>query len=1042
MWYYDYLNKKIGSEFMMKGRNYPYYSIDYMDCYEELSSIVHLFYVRAKTSMTMYEVEIKNNGENIYDSTCTCHQYKNYHKCEHIAACLWYYRGEIINKRKIDVYKESKDILDLFYEPTTNINVKERLNLELKINFYQNDINFRLSVGSKKLYVLNTPTKFNNFINAYYNGGDDVLGTKLTFNRNNYYFDEEDASIIDYLSSFESNNYYYSSDAFNINERDFNYIISHLSLDKIKINNNVLKNVIHDIPSSFKLTKNDSDDYELKISFKEGTNVLTDNFKYIFSDNNLYIVPDNYRKILSELAKREISSLVFSKKDVEKFSRGVLKNIKDKITIDENVDIKIDTKPSALIYLDIASNLTCKLNFKYGTTEINCFDDTKEIIRDYSYEEIVLQELVNSGFKIVKNKLLMKDLDSIGNFIENKLPDLTKTYNVYTSKKLDKISVIKKSNIKKNFSIGVSGIMSFDFNADNINAEELKDIFASLEAKKNYHKLKNGNILNLAENAELQDLNSLINDLELDPSNMSKSLEIPKYRALYIDSLRTHKYQDITTNNIFDEFVSNFNTYKELKIKFAKEDKEILRDYQKVGVRWLYTIYKCDLGGILADEMGLGKSIQTICFLKEVLKEKKNVKILIVCPTSLVYNWGKEFDKFGPELKYTTISDNKTKRTEILNSSDFNIFITSYGLLRNDIKEYQEKDFEVCIIDEAQYIKNYQAKMTIALKSIKARTRLALTGTPLENSVTELWSIFDFLMPGYLNSVKKFHEKYHISDVTKEDLERLESLNYQIKPFILRRKKSEVYKDLPDKIENNVYLELPDTQKKLYLSVLKETEKEINEIIEKEGFLKARFKILTLLTKLREICINPSVIYENYDGEAIKIEKLIEMIKDYVKENHKILIFSSFKRVLDLLKIKLDKEHITYYSIDGSVKGSERLPLVDKFNEDDTNCFLITLKSGGTGLNLTSADIVIHLDIWWNPQAENQATDRAHRIGQTKKVIVNKLITKGTIEERILELQTKKRILSDNLIEGNTNTENISALTEDELRNLLTFSED
>ena len=294
-------------------------------------------------------------------------------------------------------------------------------------------------------------------------------------------------------------------------------------------------------------------------------------------------------------------------------------------------------------------------------------------------------------------------------------------------------------------------------------------------------------------------------------------------------------------------------------------------------------------------------------------------------------------------------------------------------------------------------------------------------------------------MPGYLNSVEKFREKYHISDVTEEDLNKLSSLNYQIKPFILRRKKQDVVNDLPDKIENNIYLDLPDKQKKLYVSVLKETEEEIENMIATSGFASSRFKILQLLTKLRQICINPNVLYENYEGESIKTEKILEMIKNYIKEHHKILIFSSFKRVLDLLKEELTKEKISFYSIDGSTKGRDRLPLIDKFNTDNTSCFLLTLKSGGTGLNLTSADIVIHLDIWWNPQAENQATDRTHRIGQTKKVIVNKLITKGTIEERILELQDKKRILSENLIEGNTSS-TIETLTEEEIKKLLTYS--
>lgn len=1038
MKYYDFLTRVVGQDSIIKGRGFPPYLLNYIDSYEELKQFVHVFNVESASSDNFYDVEITNNGEDFYDAKCTCPQYKRVQTCKHIAACLMYYRYEMMSYKKIDVLKESKEILDMFYEPDKVLKVKEKLNLEINIDFYNNELNYKLYIGTTKMYTINSYSKFNNFLECYYNGGSYRFGAKLIYNRENYYFSDEDNDLIDYFASMERRHY----SNLELNESDLKYIIDKVDINKLKINGNNIKEIRYEIPTNFLLKKN-KNNYELTITDLEKYQFLSPSLKYVLYNSILYVMPENEKRIIQALASRDLASIIFPKKDLEKFSKGLLTKIKNKIDISDDItDIKINLKPSGKLYLDIGNSLTCKVKLAYGSDEIDFFEDSKEIIRDNEYEMELIQNLINSGFKLENKKIKMEDIDSIGYFLEEGINDLSTKYEIFTSKKIDNTTLIKKSRITKDFSIGTNGIMSFNFEIDNIDEEELKNIFASLESKKTYHKLKNGNIINLESDNELQELNSLFNDLEINKNNISTEIVIPKYRALYIDSLRNHKYQDITTNNSFEDFIKNFKEYQNSKIHLSKEDNNILRDYQKVGVRWMYALYKCDLGGILADEMGLGKSIQTICFIKEVLKEKKNAKILIVCPTSLVYNWEKEFAKFGNELKYTTISDLKSKRTSLISSNDYNIYITSYGLLRNDIEEYKKQDYEVCIIDEAQFIKNYQAKMTMALKEINAHTKLALTGTPLENSITELWSIFDFLMPGYLNSVKKFHEKYHISDVTKEDLEKLESLNYQIKPFILRRKKSEVSKDLPEKIENTIYLDLPESQKKLYLSVLKETEREINEEIESVGYKAAQFKILTLLTKLREICINPHVLYENYTGEAIKIDKIIEMVKDYAKENHKILIFSSFKRILDLLKDRLKEEHISFYSIDGSVKGKERLPLVDKFNEDDTTCFLITLKSGGTGLNLTSADIVIHLDIWWNPQTENQATDRAHRIGQTKNVIVNKLITKGTIEERILELQNKKKILSDNLIEGHSNGEMLSSLTESEVRELLAFSND
>ena len=288
----------------------------------------------------------------------------------------------------------------------------------------------------------------------------------------------------------------------------------------------------------------------------------------------------------------------------------------------------------------------------------------------------------------------------------------------------------------------------------------------------------------------------------------------------------------------------------------------------------------------------------------------------------------------------------------------------------------------------------------------------------------------------------KFKEKFGIKDFDDDSLEKIKELNYLIKPFILRRKKKDVSKELPDKVENNIYLELPDVQKALYVKELNTCKKEMDELIKSEGFSKARFKILQLLTKLRQICVDPSVMYENYKYESIKVEKLVEIVKDYITENHKILIFSSFKRVIENVQKRFDKEKISNYLIAGDVTSKKRMELVDKFNSDDTSCFLITLKSGGTGLNLTSADIVIHLDVWWNPQVENQATDRAHRIGQKNKVTVIKMITKGTIEERIIELQDKKKMLSDNLIEGKDDSSLVSKLDKEDMIRLLSYDKD
>ena len=1045
------LVQKLGAEKVRQGSKIDPELITHVKTVQQSNGgIVHYFVVDDDQYDDYDNVFVLTYNNQIIRYGCTCRDARMYGTCKHIAACIINYRDEIIGKPK-DEYEIGNDILKEFIsdKPKKN-NIKEALKLELELSFEETNPEFKLMVGLKKTYVLNNQTKFSNFMNAYKNEQQYKFGVNFTYDPDKHYFKDEDKDILEFLNGYKRSTGYYSyynnESMFELSSRDLDTLLKKLENRQFTIKNYGLINSIeHGLPTEISLNL-DNNNYKLDIENFNKYFILDGNCKYIAYNKTLYILEHKQSKFIAKMYLNNISEIKFKKEDVNLFKEGLLSNIKENIKIDEKItDIVISKEPVASIYLDLnRDKIVCDIKLDYNGNIINYFDENTVIVRETDYEDKIINKLLELNFIIDKKKIYLDNIDEIGYFLTEGITKLSEEYKVFTSKKIDNTNILKKSNITSNFSIGKDGIMKYEFNTDNIDLSELNSVLTSLKNKKKYYRLKNGNIIDLNNNDELNELSNIINDLELSNKDLETgNIEIPKYRAFYIDSLKQNNYKSINTDNSFDKFITNFKKYKNTTINLDKKDEEILRNYQKDGVKWLYTLYKCDLGGILADEMGLGKSIQTICFIKQILKEKEDAKIMIVCPTSLVYNWKKEFDKFAPELKYTTVAETKSKRKEIMNHfDDYNVFITSYGLIRNDNDEYENREFELCVIDEAQAIKNYQANMTKEIKKIKARTKIALTGTPLENSVLELWSIFDFIMPGYLNSIIKFKENYGIKDVDEASLEKLTKLNYQIKPFILRRKKNEVTKDLPDKLENNIYLELGDMQKAIYLKVLKESKEEMDELIATEGFQKARFKILQLLMKLRQICIDPNILYSNYKEESVKMEKLIEIVKNYVAENHKILIFSSFKTVIDRVKEKFDKENISSYMISGEVKSKTRMELVDKFNNDDTNCFLITLKSGGTGLNLTGADIVIHLDIWWNPQVENQATDRAHRIGQTKKVTVIKLITKGTVEERILELQNKKKILSDNLIEGKNDSETLSSLSEKEIKNLLAYGED
>lgn len=984
---------------------------------------------------------IDKNGE-IISKSCNCTDFVRDKICSHILSCVLKHKNDFFTKEEIS-FQKSKNILECFVTKESLATSKEELGLDIDIIYEDGNYIVKLKIGVGIKYTIKTRDKFNAFRRCYLGDDELELGKKLTYSRAKYYFNEDDTKIVEFLfnySRFSVGNYEVRDEPLKLNNREFNELLRLLENKTFTLAGNTIKNIVKGMPTDYRLDYEDNK-YKFFIDNYEQYLVVDNDARFVIYENKLYLLDIEDSKILCELYDNGVNSIVFAKENLELFKKGLLRKTINNIVVDDNIqEIKVSKEKKISIYFDLAEDrVRANVKLKYGNSEFDYFDKVDDIIRDVDFENKAISDLTAYGFVLSKNCFEIGDMDSAYNFLDNGLEYFANNYTIFTTEKIKKLNIYKDVKVKSNFSIGKDNILAYDFQIDKVNEDEVNSMLLAIKSKKKYYRLKSGDVISLLQSKELEDFSALTEDLGLGDDLKEKRISIPKYRAFFIDSLKNNRYQEISTNASFDEFIKNFKTYKNAKVKFSQEEDKLLRDYQKDGVKWLYTIYKCDLGGILADEMGLGKTLQAIIFLRKVIDLKPDAKILIVSPTSLVYNWEKEFSKFAPELKYIVMADNKKKRQDIMQKfNEYNIFITTYGLVRNDNDYYEDKNFEVCIIDEAQAIKNYQAGMTKEIKKIKARTKIALTGTPLENSVLELWSIFDFIMPGYLNSITRFKDAYGIKDVDEESLKKLDTLNYQIKPFILRRKKKEVSKELPDKIEHIEYLDMSEKEKALYQSLVEETKREINDVVASEGFSKARFKIVTLLTRLRQLCISPRLLDENYQEESVKIKRLLDIIKELIKDKHKILIFSSFKSAVYLVKEALDREYISNYVIDGSVKGRDRVAMVDAFNKDKTNCFLITLKSGGTGLNLTSADVVIHLDIWWNPQAENQATDRAHRIGQTKKVTVLKLINKGTVEEKIIELQEKKKILSDNLIEGK-NVATLDALTEEELTNLLSI---
>ena len=442
--------------------------------------------------------------------------------------------------------------------------------------------------------------------------------------------------------------------------------------------------------------------------------------------------------------------------------------------------------------------------------------------------------------------------------------------------------------------------------------------------------------------------------------------------------------------------------------------------------------------------MGLGKTIQMlaviISYIQETKKEEKKSTI-VVCPSSLSLNWQNEASKFTNELKTMVIRGNaKEREAQIKQVENYDLIITSYDLLKRDIEVYKEKNytFKYIIADEAQYLKNSNTQNAKAIKEINAETRYALTGTPIENSLAELWSIFDYIMPGYLFTYKKFKNAYEVPIVKDNDQKAMQRLKMLIEPFVLRRTKKQVLTELPDKSIAVLKNVMKEEQEKLYLSYLAQTKMEVEQIINKNGFDKSKIQILAALTRLRQICCHPSLFIDGYNDGSSKLEQCIEIIQEATQSNHKILLFSGYTSMFEIIEKELKEKGIKYFKLTGSTKVDERIQLVDEFNSnEEIKVFLISLKAGGTGLNLTGADVVIHYDPWWNASAEGQATDRAYRIGQRRNVQVYKLITKNSIEEKIYELQQKKSELIDNVLD--TQTTFVNKISKEDIMNLFSL---
>ena len=573
-------------------------------------------------------------------------------------------------------------------------------------------------------------------------------------------------------------------------------------------------------------------------------------------------------------------------------------------------------------------------------------------------------------------------------------------------------------NITLDISQSRNGYMSMKLNIEGVDSNEYRELFSSYKNNNRLYRMKNGAYLDLKDN-DLEQAFKLIDILNI--YNDFDNMKIPNNKAIYLEKLiEDEDLSFVNGSKYVSNVVKKFDKVKSKNYEVPKDLNATLRDYQVSGFEFFKTLSDYQFGGILADEMGLGKTIQTIAFLLS----NKDKKSIVITPTALIYNWKNELEKFAPTLKVGLLHAAKSEREKILDNIDnYDVILTTYTTYKNDIDKYKNINFDYCIIDEAQNIKNPDAIITKAIKNVNAKVRFALTGTPIENNLMELWSIFDFIMPGYLYNKSKFKSIFINNDKNIIELKNL------IKPFILRRTKKEVITELPDKIEQKIIIDLEKEHKRAYKGYVNLITRKIKENNQDN------ITVFSYLTKLRQLCLSPELMVKNYQGKNSKLDVLINIIND--SSDEKILVFSQFTKVLEVIGKRLNEENISYSYLDGKTSAKDRVKLVEEFNTNNNKVFLISLKAGGTGLNLTSANIVVHFDPWWNPAVEDQASDRAHRIGQKNVVNVIKLIAKGTAEERVINLQETKKELIEDVINGNLdNSSTLKNLSKDDIIDL------
>lgn len=1031
-----------------------------------------------------YDVKISfaNSGEFV-SSLCSCVAKEQSTPCEHALAVLYKTQEKFMQKKQ-PAQAISQDTSQLPKIKPWSYPSEEgkRVNCEVQNKYFYETggtpyVDIEMKLGVDRLYTIKDIRKLLDSIDTY---DEYPLGKVFAFDFQKHSVEEKYRKILTFLLKI----YRTEKSLLRINEGYgfmWNTGTNPLSCFKgkvVRLGGELLLEYLdtlagHDIHLSFNegaffdysIEDSDIDVILNRAPAKEGMLVsvifknnivpLTPDYSYVLNveETKILRIPNEKKKLLIrlflEISASGSNSFIVSKEHYEDFNGHIFPHLKK-----NGIPITTTSTPVrsnrisgflARAHFDIcAKGVLAGVRFIYGKTVINPLDTQKNVSsyisnRNHNYETALLKILYSMGFDEFSGRLLLQNEDKIAKFIHEKFDRIRHNFDFSVSEKFHQLKLQEIENFDFQLTIANENSPYIEFSTS-LTDSELSDLMVSVNLNKRYHFSKNGTLIPI-DKPIFQELSRILSNLGIRLKDIRDGkVSIPVNKLPFLNSYIDQ--ENISHLKVDPKLQLTVNDLTSLSTKIDPPTVQAtLRDYQILGFNWLKTLAKYNIGGILADDMGLGKTLQVLTFLQSE-KNTNSLPSIVVAPTSLIYNWYDEAIKFIPDMKTLVISGTKAERSaKILQISEYDLVVTSFGLLKNDIEQYEVINFEYCIVDEAQNIKNPQTLNADSVKKIRAKCCFALSGTPVENNLVELWSIFDFVLPGHLPSYNKFLQTFERPISRENDREKIQELSEYIRPFVLRRLKKDVLKELPEKIESVISTRMTIEQEQLYHAFLGKGIQEIRKHLKSTGFEKSRFEILALLTRLRQICAHPSLFIDDYPGGSGKLELLFDILENSWRNDHRVLVFSQFSTMLDLIKVGLEERKVHYLSLDGKTPSSERIELSKRFNNGEASVFLISLKAGGTGLNLTGADVVIHFDPWWNPAVEDQASDRAYRIGQTRAVQIFKLITHNTIEEKIYHLQQKKKDLIQSIIKSGEFFED--SLTEDDVREILgIFDED